>query len=356
MRDSRLQYFLGSAAHPRDLAIKLVRLYHRDRWRFSRLRHDPRVDLVPLDRPIFLLGVMGCGATLVGRSLRRNPAVVSMSGNASQWTGIDELGVVRNRMEVLPTKLWGNKFRTDIEHPIQGTIHFFASDELLPAYRMTEQDATEEDARRFLRVLREHVAVYARDPAHARFIDKTHANTVKAPLLAALLAGHDPRFVLIVRSPYMCCPWLVRKKPPSFRVPLSWEQQLELAAELWANAYGTALEDSHRVAGFTIVRFEDWLADPATGTRSLCVALDLSFDEAMVPGPGQSLPFATLRSDRKWYPLYSGRRPGLTPSDADIIEARCGELARAFGYARPGSDRAGGEDGVGEPVVDGFLG
>lgn len=336
LRDNTLAYFLASAARPKELAVKLVRLYRRDRWRFSPRRLDPLVDVVPLDRPIFLLGVPGCGGTLVGRSLRRNAAVVSMSGNADDWTGIDELGVVRNRLARLPGTVWGHKFRTDIEHPVQGTNHFFASDDMLAAYRKTERDATPADARRLARLLREHIAVYASDPAHARFLDKTHANTVKMPLLAELLADHDPMFVLVARSPYACCPWLVRRKPPSFRVELSWERRLELAAEHWANAYGTALEDGRRISNFTVVRFEDWLADPEAEVRRLSAALGLPFDDAMVPRKGQRLPFATLRGDRKWYPLYPDvRAADLSPADVETIERRCGAVAARLGYERP---------------------
>ena len=46
-----------------------------------------------------------------------------MSGDSRQWTGIDELGVVRNRMRRLPTSLWGSSYRTDIDHPLFGANH-----------------------------------------------------------------------------------------------------------------------------------------------------------------------------------------------------------------------------------------
>ena len=356
MGDSTARYLVSSVAQPRELAVKLARLYLRDRWRISPRRLDRLVDAVPLDRPIFLLGVAGCGGTLIGRSLRRNRAVVSMSGNADQWTGTDELGVVPSRMAALPRTLWGNKFRSDIADPVQGTTHFFASDDLLPRYRMTSEDASPADARRFTRLLREHIAVYADDPGHARFVDKTHTNTVKMPLLAALLADHAPHFVLVVRSPYACCPWLVRKKPPSFRVPASSEERLELAAEHWANAYRTALDDAGRIPNVTVIRFEDWLADPDGRTRALCAALGLDFDEAMVPADGQAFPWATLRSDRKWYPLYPDARTDELPAgDAEIIERRCGAIAAGLGYVPPGSERARGQDEVGQPVLDRLL-
>jgi hypothetical protein len=318
----------------KHLAIKLARLYERDRWRLSMRRLGEHVDRLPLDRPIFLLGVAGCGATLIGRSLRRNRAVVSMSGNSDYWTGIDELGIVRNRMQRLPPVLWGNKFRTDLDDEVQGTTHLFACDALLPHYRMTAADGRRDDGERYVRLLREHIAVYAHEPSRARFLDKTHANTVKIPLLAKLLERHDPFFLLVTRNPYASCPWIVRRKPPSFRVELSYERQLELTAEHWDNAYRIALDDGQKIDRFAVVRYEDWIADPVSSTKRLCTMLELEFDPAMLPQPGQSRPFATLPSDRKWFPLYPDTRlENLTEAEADVIGARCDTLAERLGYA-----------------------
>src|ERR1051326_1072325 len=95
-------------------------------------------------------------------------------GRSLDW--VDELGSVRNRMRRLPPVLWGNKFRADLDDPVQGTSHLFACDALLPHYRMTSADARRDDAELYVRVLREHIAVYAP-------LDKTHTNTVKIPLL-----------------------------------------------------------------------------------------------------------------------------------------------------------------------------
>jgi hypothetical protein len=86
----------------REVVIKLLRIYHRDRWRISPRKLGASVDAVMLDRPIFLLGVPGNGSTLIGRCLRRNGHVVSVSGNSTFWTGTDEMGLIRNRMERLP--------------------------------------------------------------------------------------------------------------------------------------------------------------------------------------------------------------------------------------------------------------
>ena len=335
-----LRYLLSasggtSGSRARDVSVKAIRLYRRDRWRYSLRRRLPAVDRVPLDRPIFFLGVQGGGETIVGRCLRRNDAVVSMSGNSGYWTGIDELGVVRNRMARLPSSLWGAKFRDDLEHPLFGPNHnsVYASDALLRFYRRTAEDANEADGKRYRRLLREHLFVYARDPSRARFFDKTHTNTLKVPLLAAYLEGCDPFFVLVVRNPYTWCYRAVRRKRPAHRAGLAPEQELRLAAEHWTNSYGIALTDAQHVPNVAVVRFEDFVTDRESVVRRLCAFLGLAFDAAMVPQPGQRFPFATLPGDRKWYPLFPD--PWLaqvTEQEAEIVASVCGPLARELGY------------------------
>jgi hypothetical protein len=329
-----------TGSRPRDVAIKAARLFHRDRWRYSIARKRPGVDGIPLDRPIFFLGAQGAGETLVGRCLRRHPDVVSMSGGSDAWTGIDELGVVRNRMAHLPRSLWGCKHRSDLEHPVYGADHnsIYACDELLPLYRATASDGKQDDARRYRRLLREHLAVYAHDRSRARFFDKTHTNTVKIPLISALLEGCEPVFVLVVRNPYTWTYRAIRRKPPSWRVDVAASDQLRLAAEHWVNSYRVALEDGAEAPGFAVLRFEDFLADPARVIRALCEVVGLNFDErTMIPQPGDTFPFATLPGDRKWYPLI--RDPWLEhvgEQDAEIVDDRCGGLARLLGYTREG--------------------
>ncbi len=63
-----LDYLLSGAggtsgSFSRDVAVKIVRVYHQHRWQFSPRRLA--AGGVLLDRPIFLLGVPGNGATLM---------------------------------------------------------------------------------------------------------------------------------------------------------------------------------------------------------------------------------------------------------------------------------------------------
>ena len=324
------------------MVVKAERWRRRDRWRRSLTRHLSSVDRVPLDRPIFVLGMQGGGTTLVARCLLRHPSVVSMSGTSDYWVATDELGFVRNRMRQLPSTLWSSAHRDDLDHQVVGTEHasVYASDLLLPEYRNTAEDATLEDSARFKRILKEHLAVYAHDPLTARFLDKTHTYTVKIPYLDRLLEGHDPFFLLVVRNPYTMCFRAVRRKPPSWRAALPYEDQLRLVAQHWSNSTRIALEDGPSTGRFMAVRFEDFLQKPDTVIRAVCRTVGLSYDDDLVPRSGQRMPFATLPWDRKWFPLQDDEwRDKVGDADARIVEEECGELAEQLGFGRV-TDRA----------------
>jgi hypothetical protein len=321
----------------RTVAVKAERWRRRDRWRHSLRRHLPSVDRVPLDRPIFVLGMQGGGTTLVARCLLRHPSVVSMSGGSDYWVATDELGFVRNRMRHLPPTLWSSAHRDDLDHPIVGTEHasVYASNLLLPEYRNNAEDVTAADSARFARLLKEHVAVYARDPQTARFLDKTHTYTLKIPYLDGLLQEHAPFFLLVVRNPYTMCFRAVRRKPPAWREDLAYEDRLRLVAQHWSNSTRIALEDGPPTGRFLALRFEDFLQKPEEVIRAVCKAVGLSYDDDLVPRASHRMPFATLPWDRKWFPLQGDEwRDKVGDAEAQIVEEECGKVAEQLGYGR----------------------
>jgi hypothetical protein len=330
----------GEASYFRTVAIRAARLHRRDRWRRSLRRRLPGVDRIPIDRPIFVLGLQGGGTTLIARCLLRHGDVTSMSGNSRYWVATDELGFVRNRMARLPSSLWSSSHRTDLDHPLFGTRHtsVFACDELLPSYRRTRADARAEDAIRLERLIREHLLVYAHDPRRARFLDKTHTYTVKLGYVDALLEGCDPLFLLVLRNPYTACFSAIRRKPPSWRSVPPYDEQLRIAAEHWRNSYRLALADGAKTGGrFAAVRFEDFVADPTAVVRAVCAFVDLDFDVDLTPQASHRRPFPTLPSDRKWYPLYEDAwRARVPEAEAAAIDEVCQPLARELGYAFAG--------------------
>jgi Sulfotransferase family len=343
---SFLKYLLaddgGSGSRGGTALVKLARLYQRDRWRWSAARRRDSLEEIPIKSPIFVLGLQSGGTTLISRCIRRHRDVLSISGDHRHWTGTDEVGNVRNRLAQLPRSLWGCKYRVDIAHPLYGDNHssVFACDELLPYYRLAAGDVTDDTRSSLTRLIREHVAVYARDSDRARFLDKTHTTTVRVSFLDELLRLYEPRFILVTRDPYTTCRRAVRRKPPSYREPVSDADRLRAAAEHWHNCFRIALDDGLGMPNFTVVRFEDFLRYPEAVTRRLCAFLDLDFVPAMVPSAGDSMPFATLRSDRKWFPLYADDSiADASPEDLAIVEERCGDLAAQLGYVPV---RAGG--------------
>jgi hypothetical protein len=327
----------GNASRLRTFAARVERLRRRDRWRYSPKRFGSSVDLVPLQSPIFVLGLQGGGTTLISRCLQRHPDAVTMGGNSDFWVATDELGYVRNRMARLPTSLWSSARRVDLADPLFGTEHasVYACDAMLPHYRRTAAEATPRDALELKRLLREHIVVYARDRTTARFVDKTHTYTIKIPYLDALLADCRPCYVLVLRNPYTHCFRAVRRKPPSWQREVSYEDSLRIAAEHWENSFRLALEDGSQTDRFVVVRFEDFVRDSAAQIRRICKTVGLSYSDELVPQPGHRMPFGTLPHDRKWFPLHGDEwRSRLPEEQMAIVEERCGELATQLGYER----------------------
>ncbi len=328
----------------RDLAKRAAYLHQRERWLWSPRRFRT-LDAIPIDRPIFMLGVQGGGLTLIAHALQRHPDVVTMSGNHESWTALNELGVEPSRMRRLPPSLWGCKFRDDIEHPLFGDKHsnVYATESLLGHYRRTAADATPAERVALERLLREHIAVYARDPRTARFLDKTQTYTVSVSFLDELLRRHDPRFLLVVRDPYTMAYRSVRRQPPSFSREVSYHDQLRLAAEHWANSFRLALEDGERVEHFLVVRFEDFTHEPERLLRQICDFADLDFREDMLPQPHHRMPFNSWPGENKWYPIRDDPwRAQLSEHEIAIIDESCRGLAERFGYELPAPGAADG--------------
>lgn len=299
-------------------------------------RKDP--DLV-LDRPIFLLGMQGGGLTLISRMLRRHPRVVSVTGNHRYWSGADEMQNVLG--PILPAELTGIKYKVPPDDvytsPMRAWI--YASDRLLPKYRLTAADATPEQCGEFRRLLSWLIDQHAIDPKVARFTDKSQVFTVKAAYIDALLAGCNAHFLLITRDPYASC---IRADRLGDFVPLrethSLQERIDIAAQCWANSMRCALEDGKSIPHFKAMRFEDVVSEPEKRVREICEFVDIDYSDDLIPQPHHIIPRGSRYRDR-WYPLrpdVNARHSRKLDDEAvEIIDARCGDLARRLGYERP---------------------
>lgn len=311
-------------------------------WKRNNWMLDPRswfgsLDGIPIDRPIFLLGVQGGGLTLISRMLRRHPQVISVTGNFRYWSGADEMHTVLG--PILPEELTGTRYKVPWpDHPVfkPPRSWTYACDELLPYYRKTAKDATPEMKSQLERALRLCVARHSLDRTSARFVDKSQVYTVRVALIRELLKEYGPRFVLIVNNPYAACYRAALGKARDMerlKGTLTFQERLEICAQHWANSIRCAMEDWDN--DMLLVRFEDVLQEPAEEVRRLCNHIQLEFHEDMLPSPHHKIPFGSRFRDR-WYPLNPGRTlcyiQRAMPEEILIIEARCGPIARELGY------------------------
>ena len=321
------------------LANKAYYIYKRNNWMLDPSFFLADFDDVRIDRPIFLLGTQGGGLTLISRMLRRNEQVVSVTGDHRFWAGADEM---QNVLEpILAPSLTGIK-RKASESDIFGARRewVYATEQLLPDYRNTEQDATPECRQRFQKILKWVVKRHSHGKQGLRFIDKSQLYTVKASFIASLLETCDPKFILVTRDPYAMCYSRVNGTASLRNLDenFNFEQRLDFAAQHWANSMGCALEDKENLKNFIVVRFEDVLNNPEKHLKIICDHVELDFDKDMIPQPDHAIPFGSLRRDR-WYPLRTevNKRhlQKICPAHVEIIAQRVGKYADQFGYDKP---------------------
>lgn len=318
----------------KDFAHKLYYLYRRNRWMLDPARLWGDFGDIPIDRPIFLLGTQGGGLTLLSRMLRRNIRTVSVTGDHQYWSGADEMQNVLG--PILPPQLTGVKYQAPPD-ALFGTPRgwVYATDRLLPLYRLTAAHVTRELAHQFRRLLQWVIWRQARRQPGKRLVDKSQVFTVKVSFINALLNGCNPRFVLLVRNPYVLC---YRAAARILWRHFTMQERLEYAAQHWSNSMSAALTDAPGTEQFALFRFEDLLVQPSDTLRAICAFTDIEFDQQMLPSRSQSLPLGTLRRDR-WFPLRQDVDEvycrEIQPEHVEIIDRRCGELARRFGYRPP---------------------
>lgn len=300
---------------------------------------------IPIDRPVFLLGVQGGGLTLLCRMLRRNPQVISAGGNDGYWTSADEMQQVYG--PVLPFELTGLTWKAP-DHPTLPPPRSwtYAARDLYPTYRRRAGDATPELAATLRHLIRFSAVRHAHDPTRFRFVDKSQVFTVRMGLVHALLADCDPRFVLVTRDPYAATMRAAGTTGPRGALAgFSFEERVDIFAEHWANSMRAVLDDE-RALGVTVhrTRFEDLLRDPESSLRAVSAHVEVDFEPTMLPAAGQRLPLGTRHANR-WYPLRADvnrRYESVLEGPegrvvVDRVQHHAGDLVDELGYRRPGS-------------------
>lgn len=303
-------------------------------WRFNARKLWTDLDSITVDRPIFLLGTQGAGLTLLSRMLQRNRQVVNVWGDAGHWAGPDELHVVMASRLPDSLRLRGHPA---LKRRGLSDSWIYATDDLLPVFRKTREDADDAAADLVLSIIRELILLHAGPDRHVRFLDKSQSYTLKVGFLEEVLAGYEPHYLLVLRSPYAMCRRAALK--PLKGLDRAHLQLVRLATEHWANSYRGALKDGTHLDRFKILRFEDLLAEPERRLRNVCDFLDLAYESEMLPGPDDHRPLGST-PDLKWYPLRPDVNQkylqSLSAEEIEIIDERCGSLADRFDYTPGG--------------------
>lgn len=304
-------------------------------WRVNVQKLWTDLETIPVDRPIFLLGTQGGGLTLISRVLRRHPSAVCVTGGSSYWVGGDEMQNVL--ADALPDSL---RLRG---HPVLERRQLqeswlYATDRLLPHFRQTEEDASEEIAQVLLERLREILLLFGDRGLGRRFIDKSQTYTVKVSFLARLLERHDPKFLLVTRNPYALCHRAAERVLTDIDEPRS--RCRRLAAEHWCNSMRCALEDGSKIDGFGIVRFEDFLSQPELTLAEIGETVEMELSPELLPGPDDWMPLGKADEGEKWYPLRSDVNEKYLkeiPEEVTrIVDDQCGAFVDRFGYSPEG--------------------
>lgn len=318
--------------------LNLPLLYaRRNLWRVHPYRFTSLTQ-IPINKPVFLLGVQGGGLTLLARMMRRHPEMVSVTGNNAYWAGPDEMQNVMG--DFLPAQLTGLHAKIPSHPQYSNRDWLYAIDDLLPLYRHTATDATPEIKRRFQKAIRIPLAMYAKHATQARFIDKSQTYTVRLGLINALLAESNPYFILVTRNPYALCYRSATRVKTLTSLNLSLEERLNLAGQHWANSMKAALEDASTVANFKTIRFENLLLSPEETLQKICRFTGLSWRPEMLPAPDDRFPLGSTGSskgDHKWYPLRTDvNQPylyALEPWMISTLDSCVGQLADKWRYS-----------------------
>lgn len=276
----------------------LIYYLRRNLWRFNVRAWLGNLSSVEISRPIFLLGTQGGGLTLVSRILRRNPALVSVTGGHRYWNGADEMQSVMAPILPEPLRLKGRK---ELERFRSHGGWTYACDELFQDFRMEADDVKVEDAQQFRHAIRLAISMYGTEQKPNRFIDKSQSYSLKVSYINEILGEKEPYFILITRNPYAVCKRATKKTNLS-RIKRDEKDKIDMAVQHWGNTMMSAIEDSKKVKNFELFKIEKILKNTKKEVVKMCDFLDIRFNDDMLPSSDDKIPVTGLK-DNKWYPI-----------------------------------------------------
>ncbi len=230
---------------------------------------------------------------------------------------------------------------------VEGFRMFLPGAQGVDSNRLTADRLTPEIALAMKSRLAEKLVDAAGERADAdsiRLLEKTPKNALRIPFFDALFP--DARFVFLWREPeenissiidaWRAGGWITYPALPgwdgpwSLLLPPGWQALKgrplpEIAAYQWATTNQTIMDDLEQLPADRrhVVRYSDFVADPAAVIRGVCEFAGIAFDEALSERTGGDLPPSrhTLTPPKagKWKKNAAGIEP-LIPGLAPLIE------------------------------------
>jgi hypothetical protein len=328
----------------KKILYRLVNKYWRTKISWTPRRIFISLNKISINKPIFLLGTQGGGLTIISRLIRLHPDVVYITGNNKFWGGNDELHTEPRFKKTSDTwilrgpgfrNLLGNEFF----HPMFGFSRswVYASEELLPYFRKTQNDWTPEIEDEIVSIIKKCIRAYAKNIASARFQDMSQTFSLKVPLLRRIFP--DAKFILIIRNPYAMCWREITTRKHKYRfygTPPDEKTALKLVSEHWNNTFETALKDLNDNNCEYIIKFEDFVQSPEKYVYDILNFCELNTSRYSLPGNDFTIPFGT-KVTHKWWPIKTNVNDRYLADIPDwgktMIENHCFRLIKQFNYS-----------------------
>ena len=289
-------------------------------------KHAPLFS-IPIDRPIFIVGLQGGGLTIISRILRRVSDVVSVGGNADAWFDHDEMQNEKDLNLPEEFRLFYCRHFGDENFLRGGWV--YGTDQYIDHFVKMESDVDAKVAERFRTILKTVIRSKAKDPFEARFLDKSQTYGLKIPYIDKILEKSNPKFIIIARNPYIACRKAVLK-PALSNLNVSEEERLKLAATHYKNCMERMITENDARSNVTFLRFEDFLLDPEASIEALCQFAELPYSPALMPSPDDNI-------TEKWYPIRGDANQDqleqISKNEVALVNNILGDLPTRLGYA-----------------------
>jgi hypothetical protein len=312
------------------------------------------VDQIPLDRPIFLIGLPRTGTTMVQDLICAHPGVAYFTNAMHQFrSAVRAVELFRKwlRLDVRGERFLEDSVEVSAASPNEGTAFWgtwfgwsMASLEYRPK---AAKDFTAEQVWSMYETLRKVISTFG-NPVR-RFFNKSPGLVPEILLLNELFP--DAKFIHLVRDPRPCANSLLKLKLkanqqlnkiraqgghgifddvpiiPYPRLPRLAEyisrysaDDVRTTAHLWNDAIDFVHERKEKLNSFYEVRYEDILKDPRGEASRILEFCDL-------PRSGESSQFFRDKIDKVGAIHHTNRY-----DDYDVITSICEENMRKLGY------------------------